>query len=88
MISWFVPQGSTFAADIDNLVLLIGIIVGVWFILAEAVLFGLIFKFRKRDGQPSRVTGKSGRDDRNEQRGAAYGHPQSPELGERAAACR
>src|SRR5262245_40953584 len=27
-------------------------------------------------------------DDRNEQRGAAFGHPQSPELGERAAACR
>ena len=60
MISWFVPQGSTFAADIDNLVLLIGIIVGVWFILAEAVLFGLIFKFRKRDGQPSQyITGES-----------------------------
>jgi cytochrome c oxidase subunit 2 len=50
MISWWVPQVSTFAAEIDNLVLLIGVIVGAWFIAAELIFFWLIFKFRARDG--------------------------------------
>ena len=50
MISWLVPAASSFATDIDNLVLLIGIIVGVWFIAAELIFFGLIVKFRAREG--------------------------------------
>jgi cytochrome c oxidase subunit II len=50
MISWFVTEGSTYAADIDNLILLIGVIVGAWFIAAEVIFFWLIFKFRARDG--------------------------------------
>src|SRR3990170_4748078 len=60
MISWFLPQASSFAADIDNLILLIGVIVGAWFVLAEVVFFWLIFKFRARDGVPTRyVTGEA-----------------------------
>ena len=54
MASWYLAQGSTYAADIDNLVLLIGIIVGAWFVAAELVLFWLIFRFRARPG----VTGQ------------------------------
>ncbi|MBI2186123.1 MAG: cytochrome C oxidase subunit II [Acidobacteria bacterium] len=50
MISWLLPQASTFASTIDGLVLLIAVIVGFWLIVAEVVLFGFIFKFRARDG--------------------------------------
>jgi len=50
MTSWHITQASSFAPDIDNLVLLVAVIVGVWFVAAEAVLFGLIFKFRARPG--------------------------------------
>ncbi len=71
MISWFVPQASTFAADVDHLILLVGVIVGVWFILAEVVLFGLIFKFRARDGQRSQyIAGE----DKSEKRWVSYPH--------------
>jgi cytochrome c oxidase subunit 2 len=60
MISWFVTQGSTYAGDIDNLILLIGIIVGVWFLLAEVVFFWLLFKFRAKEGVASAyVAGES-----------------------------
>src|SRR5262245_1702776 len=50
MASWYLAQASTYAADIDNLVLLIGIIVGAWFVAAELVFFWLIFRFRARKG--------------------------------------
>lgn len=71
MISWFVPQASTFAADVDHLILLVGVIVGVWFILAEVVLFGLIFKFRARDGRRSQyVAGET----KSEKRWVSYPH--------------
>jgi len=71
VISWFVPQASTFAADVDNLILLVGIIVGVWFILAEIVLFGLIFKFRARDGVPSQYAAG---EDKSQKRWVSYPH--------------
>ncbi len=50
MIEAFLPQGSTYAGDIDLLVNLILWIVGVWFIISEVIFFWLIFKFRARDG--------------------------------------
>jgi len=50
MIEAFLPQGSTYAGDLDLLVNLILWIVGVWFIISEVVFFWLIFKFRARDG--------------------------------------
>ena len=50
MIEAFLPQGSTYAGDIDLLVNLILWIVGVWFIISEVVFFWLIFKFREREG--------------------------------------
>jgi heme/copper-type cytochrome/quinol oxidase subunit 2 len=48
MPSWYIPQASTYAADVDNLILLIAVIVGVWFVAAELIFFWLIWKFRAR----------------------------------------
>ncbi len=44
-------QASTYAADIDRLILFIGVIVGVWFLLAEGIFFWLIWKFRAKPGE-------------------------------------
>ena len=44
-------QASPYAADIDRLILLIGVIVGVWFLLAEGIFFWLIWKFRAKPGE-------------------------------------
>jgi cytochrome c oxidase subunit 2 len=46
-------QGSTYAADIDNLILLMGVLVGFWFFAAEIMFFWLIWKFRAKEGQKS-----------------------------------
>ncbi len=45
MLERYVSSASSYAGKIDGLILLILVIVGFWFILAEVVLFGLIFKF-------------------------------------------
>lgn len=59
MISYFLPQASSYAADIDWLFTLILVTVGFWFLVAQAVLFYFIFRFRRRDGVPGRyVTGE------------------------------
>lgn len=53
MIERFVQQASTYAGAIDGQIWLITLLVGFWFVLAEAVFFWLIFKFRRVDGQRS-----------------------------------
>ena len=50
MIERYIEQASTYAADIDFLILLVGVIVGFWFVLVEVIFFGLIVSFRKRPG--------------------------------------
>lgn len=45
-----IQRASSYAADIDNLIMLITVMVGFWFILAEAALFWFIWKFRAKDG--------------------------------------
>ncbi|MCP5066688.1 MAG: cytochrome c oxidase subunit II [bacterium] len=50
MIESYLLQASTYAGDIDNLILLITLLVGFWFILSEVVFFYLIIKFRRKDG--------------------------------------
>ena len=71
MISWFVTQGSTYARDIDNLILLVGVIVGVWFIAAELIFFWLIFKFRERKGVATQyIAGES----KSEKKWVSYPH--------------
>lgn len=52
-------QASTYAASIDNLILLVAVLVGVWFFLAEGIFFWLIWKFRAKPGEKSQyLTGK------------------------------
>lgn len=52
-------QGSTYAADIDNLIFWIGVVVGLWFLAAEGMFFWLIWKFREKPNQKSQyLTGK------------------------------
>jgi cytochrome c oxidase subunit 2 len=59
MIDLWIPQGSTYAADIDNLILFIGVSVGIWFVLTEGMFFYLLWKYRFRAGVPAMyVTGK------------------------------
>src|SRR5690606_16739297 len=65
MPSWFMQQASSFAPDVDNLILLITVIVGVWFVAAEAIFFWLIWKFRARDGVKAQyVAGETPREKR------------------------
>ena len=50
MLEYYMPQASSYAADIDNLVWLVTILVGFWFIAAEGMFFYLIFKYRRKEG--------------------------------------
>ena len=50
---------STYAHSIDHLFLLIAALVGFWLVVAEGMLFWLVFKFRARDGRPTQyITGE------------------------------
>jgi cytochrome c oxidase subunit 2 len=53
MIERLIPAASSFAGNLDFLFDLIFWIVAFWFLLSEGVFFYLIFRFRKRDGQPA-----------------------------------
>jgi cytochrome c oxidase subunit 2 len=54
-----VPIASTYGAGIDHLIILIGIIVGFWFVLCELIFIGFIVKFRAKDGQRAQyITGE------------------------------
>jgi cytochrome c oxidase subunit 2 len=58
-MQYIIQQASSYAADIDNLILLVTVLAGFWFILAEIVLFYFIFKFRKKPGQKAQyITGE------------------------------
>jgi cytochrome c oxidase subunit II len=59
VISRWVVEASTYAADIDGIIWLIGVLVGFWFLVAEGVFFWLIWKFRARSGQGAQyITGE------------------------------
>ena len=59
LIERYVEAVSTYASDIDNLILLIGVLVGVWFILSELIFFGLIWRFRDKPGAKGQyITGE------------------------------
>ncbi len=59
MIERYLAQASTYAADIDGLIVLIAVLVGVWFLISEGIFFYLIFKFRHRDGHKGEyITGE------------------------------
>lgn len=53
------PEASSFAGNIDWLILLVLVLVGFWFLLAEGMFFWLIFRFRNRPGHSGQyITGK------------------------------
>jgi cytochrome c oxidase subunit 2 len=54
VISWYVTQASSYAADVDSLILWIAVIVGTFFLAAELALVWLIVKFRARPGVKAR----------------------------------
>jgi cytochrome c oxidase subunit 2 len=58
MLDHFVRGLSTYSGDVDRLVLIITVLVGFWFLAAEAMFFWLIVRFRARPGVPAQyVTG-------------------------------
>jgi cytochrome c oxidase subunit II len=59
MIDLLVERASSFAGAVDGLFLLILLFVGFWFIVAEVLLFWLIFRFKAKPGTKSQyITGK------------------------------
>ncbi len=59
MLERYLTAASTYAHSIDHLFILIAIVVGLWLIAAEGMMFGLIFKFRAKDGRPTQyITGE------------------------------
>lgn len=59
MVERLVQQASSYAHSIDGLILLVAVLVGFWFFLAEGVFFWLIWKFRAKAGVKSEyITGK------------------------------
>ncbi len=59
MFNHLVPNAASYSGEVDWLFWLITVIVGVWFIAAEAMFLWLIFRFRARPGVPAQyVTGK------------------------------
>jgi len=59
MLERYATAASTYAHWIDYQFLLIAVLVGFWLILAEAVMFWLIFKFSAKDGRPTQyITGE------------------------------
>src|SRR5438477_3096345 len=59
MFNHLVPHAASYAGEVDWLFWLITVIVGAWFIAAEAMLFWLILRFRARPGVPALyATGK------------------------------
>jgi cytochrome c oxidase subunit 2 len=54
----YITAASTYAHSIDHLFFLIAAMVGFWLIVAEGMIFWLVFKFRARDGRPTQyITG-------------------------------
>lgn len=59
MIERYLVQASTYASGIDGIIMLVFVLVGFWFLLAEGIFFWLIWKFRARPGEKSQyLTGK------------------------------
>jgi cytochrome c oxidase subunit 2 len=52
-LAQFIPQASTYAASIDNVIFLVGVLVGFWFFVAEGMFFWLIWRFRAKEGVKS-----------------------------------
>ena len=59
MIERMLEQASSYAANIDGLVVLIAVLVGFWLLIAEGALFWIILRFRAKPGHKAEyLTGK------------------------------
>lgn len=59
MLDRLIASASSYSGDVDGLFVLIAVLVGVWFIAAEAMFFWLLFRFRAKDGVRAQyITGK------------------------------
>ena len=55
----YITAASTYAHSIDHLFILIAALVGFWLLLAEGMLFWLVFRFRAREGHATQyITGE------------------------------
>ena len=62
MVERLIQQASSYAHSIDGLILLVAVLVGFWFFLAEGIFFWLIWRFRAKPGVKSEyITGKEKR---------------------------
>ncbi len=60
MMEHVIVEASSYAAQIDHLIDLIFVIVGIWFLAAEGLLFYFIFKYRrKKETKAGYVTGEN-----------------------------
>ena len=50
-MSWLPESASSFAPQLDRLMLAITLIVGAWFLVAEAVLVTFVIRYRRRPGR-------------------------------------
>ncbi len=50
MLERYVQAASSYAGQIDGLILLVTVLVGFWFVLTEAVFFGFIWRYRRKPG--------------------------------------
>jgi len=58
-MEYFIERASSYAADIDLVILVVAILGGFWFFVAQGVLFYFIFKYRRRPGQKAQyITGE------------------------------
>lgn len=61
-MKWLPVSASSYARDIDGIMILISVIVGIWLVLAEACLIYFAFRFRRRAGERAAyLPGNSGR---------------------------
>ncbi len=51
MIERYVAALSTYAQDIDNLILFVAVLVGFWFLASEGLFFWFIFRYRHKEGR-------------------------------------
>lgn len=53
MPTWYLDQASTYAGQIDDLILIVLVLAGLGFVMAEVMFFWLIWKFRAGAGRPA-----------------------------------
>jgi cytochrome c oxidase subunit II len=71
MINWYVERAGSYAADVDNLIMLVTVLVGFWFFVSEIAFFWFLWRYRHQKGVTKRSAERP--DSREGSRGGA-GH--------------